>query len=113
MDTFLVYNINPALVISLYPIETISGKLHVPRDQWMSLFGAVEDARLEPEVAVATDGGESLSKGLLRSMAQLSVTKRASLDTVRTGKEEDAASVSEKAAPIMTGDLRERFSRLS
>ena len=96
MDTFLSDNINPALVISLFPAESMSRKLHVSRDQWMSLFGAVEFARLEPEVVTSTESGGISTRGLLRSMAHLGVgaTKKPSLDTLRMAKEEDDASVS-------------------
>ena len=96
MDTFLTDHINPALVISLFPAESMSRKLHVPRDQSMRLFGAVEHARLEPEVITATESGGGATKGLLRSMAQLGAgaSKKPSLDTLRTVKEEDISSVS-------------------
>jgi hypothetical protein len=38
LDLFVELNINPAKVISLYP-ESISGRLSVPRDQWIQMFG--------------------------------------------------------------------------
>jgi len=38
LDLFVKLNINPAKVISLYP-ESISGRLSVPRDQWIQMFG--------------------------------------------------------------------------
>jgi hypothetical protein len=38
LDLFVELNINPAKVISLYP-ETVSGRLSVPREQWIPLFG--------------------------------------------------------------------------
>lgn len=38
LDLFVELNINPAKVISLYP-ETVSGRLSVPREQWIQLFG--------------------------------------------------------------------------
>ncbi|BEI86071.1 hypothetical protein CcaverHIS002_0603580 [Cutaneotrichosporon cavernicola] len=50
LETFTVFNVNPAKVIALYPRTAISGNLAVPREEWMKLFGAVEGARLEPEV---------------------------------------------------------------
>jgi len=105
MDTFLMFNINPALIISLYPAETISGKLHVLRDQWMRLFGGVEDARLEPEVPMVPEGSEGGSKSL-KSMAHLGAARKPSLDTLRTVKDDDAASISstENSAPIMSGE---------
>jgi hypothetical protein len=38
LELFVKLNINPAKVISLYP-ESISGRLSVPRDQWIQMFG--------------------------------------------------------------------------
>ena len=38
LDLFVKLNINPAKVISLYP-ESISGRLSVPREQWIQMFG--------------------------------------------------------------------------
>ena len=38
LELFVKLNINPVKVISLYP-ETISGRLSVPRDQWIQMFG--------------------------------------------------------------------------
>jgi Vam6/Vps39-like protein vacuolar protein sorting-associated protein 39 len=41
LDLFVELNINPTNVISLYP-ETISGRLSVPREQWIQMFGGPE-----------------------------------------------------------------------
>jgi hypothetical protein len=100
IETFLVFNVNPALVISLYPSNTISGKLHTPRDQWMELFGAVQGARLEPE-EVAENGHEQGGRSLLRKVAGLGVGKKASVDTLRTTPDLETASIAsnEKATP--------------
>lgn len=38
LDSFVKLNINPAKVISLYP-ESISGRLSVPREHWIQMFG--------------------------------------------------------------------------
>lgn len=38
LELFVKLNINPAKVISLYP-ESISGRLSVPRGQWIKMFG--------------------------------------------------------------------------
>jgi hypothetical protein len=38
LDSFVKLNINPAKVISLYP-ESISGRLSVPRGQWIQMLG--------------------------------------------------------------------------
>lgn len=105
MDTFLVFNVNPALVISLFPADTISGPLHAPRDDWMKLFGAIEGARLEPPAAPSRSGTGDDAKSMLR-MPHLGLNKKASVDTLK----QDTASINsdgDKLAPIMTGEERE------
>jgi Vam6/Vps39-like protein vacuolar protein sorting-associated protein 39 len=53
LDLFVKVNINPAKVISLYP-EAISGRLSVPRDQWIPMFGG-------PTPEAPQEGGSSSS----------------------------------------------------
>lgn len=116
METFLVFNVNPALVISLYPSQTISGPLHVSRDGWMELFGAVSDARLEPALEASKSGSEE-SKGIMRlPLPLLGLRKKGSADTLRQrhASGDDTASIAsgvegEKAPPTMTGEERERI----
>ncbi|KAJ7800623.1 vacuolar sorting protein 39 domain 1-domain-containing protein [Mycena olivaceomarginata] len=38
LKTFIALDVNPAKVIALYPVE-VSGRLAVPQDAWISLFG--------------------------------------------------------------------------
>jgi phage gp46-like protein len=114
IDTFLTYNINPALVISLYPAEIISGKSHVSRNKWMELFGAVEGARLQPETSqVEKHEDEGFTKALLGKVTGLGLTKKRSTDTLRTGrdsreKEDDtfSAAESDKVAPAIPVEER-------
>lgn len=110
MDTFLVFNVNPALIISLFPADTISGPLHVTRDKWMKLFGAVEGARLAPLSAPSRSGTDDDAKSVLR-IPHLGLRKKESVDTLKqeTGS---IASDSDKPAPPMTGDERLSFSPL-
>lgn len=105
MDTFLVFNVNPALVISLFPADTISGPLHVSRDKWLKLFGAVDGARLEPPSVPSRSGTDDDAKSVLR-IPHLGLRKKESVDTLRqeTGS---VASDTDKPAPPMTGDERE------
>lgn len=100
MEQFLVYNINPALVISLYPAETIAGRLHMPRDQWMELFGAEAGSRLQPEVrrlasAEEAAGGKSVLKSVAAA-AGLGLVKKGSVDSLRTAV---AAGQAGKSSP--------------
>ncbi|WWD16424.1 hypothetical protein CI109_100850 [Kwoniella shandongensis] len=105
METFLIHNVNPALVLSLFPADIISGKLHVPKDGWMELFGAVEGARLEPVTKEEHEGG--VTRSLLKSVTGLRLGKKDSTDTASV-KGDDAASVrsvdGEKAPPTMSGE---------
>jgi hypothetical protein len=121
MEQFLLYNINPALVISLYPAETIAGRLHMPRDQWMELFGAEAGSRLQPEVRKLASAEEAVGgKSVLKSVAAaagLGLVKKGSVDSLRTavaagqtnkagsaqvevvnGQKEEEEIISEKAA---------------
>jgi hypothetical protein len=109
MDTFLTFNVNPALVIAMFPAETISGRLHVPRDRWMELFGAVEGARLEPE-SESPSQADGPAKGLLKSVTNLSLGKKGSTENLRASQaKDDAASVhDEKATPAAMVDDGER-----
>ncbi|KAE8540615.1 hypothetical protein D1P53_002978 [Cryptococcus gattii VGV] len=45
MELFVQHNVNPALVLSLFP-KSISGGLGVGREGWMELFGAPRGAKL-------------------------------------------------------------------
>nr|XP_018264809.1 uncharacterized protein I303_02989 [Kwoniella dejecticola CBS 10117]OBR86967.1 hypothetical protein I303_02989 [Kwoniella dejecticola CBS 10117] len=108
METFLIFNVNPALILSLFPAETISGRLHVPKDQWMELFGAVEGAKLAPHIE--TDKEEGTARGILKSVAGLGgLSKKGSINglremgdnaSIRSGKSVDKNGEQEKV-PIM------------
>ncbi|WVQ65020.1 uncharacterized protein L199_003190 [Kwoniella botswanensis] len=96
METFLTFNVNPALVLSLFPAETISGRLHVPKDRWMELFGAVEGAKLEPNTSPEKE--EGVAKGLLKSVAGLGgLTKKGSVTGLREMANDTASIKSVKS----------------
>ncbi|EIW66424.1 hypothetical protein TREMEDRAFT_70067 [Tremella mesenterica DSM 1558] len=88
MDTFLIFDVNPALVVSLFPAETISGRSHVSREAWMELFGAVSGARLDPE----SSASDNPTKGLLKSMTHLSIGKKNSFDSIKAADNLTATS---------------------
>lgn len=132
MEQFLIHNIHPSLVISLYPAETIAGRLHVPQDQWMELFGADAGSRLQPEVrqlaaADEATGGKSVLKSVA-AVAGLGLVKKGSVESLRTaviagqagksgsaqvevvpGQKDEAESLNEKTekAPPMNDHQRE------
>lgn len=61
LDLFVELNINPAKVISLYP-EAVSGRLSVPRDQWIPLFGG-PTARVRKEAPSSSASSNSSEHG--------------------------------------------------
>lgn len=91
LEAFVVHNVHPAKVVALYPPETISGTLAVPRDQWMTLFGAVEGARLEP--LLSEDSGP---KTLSPPLVVPTLARKKSTETI-------VSSLSSGAAPAPTG----------
>jgi hypothetical protein len=116
----MIFNINPALVLSLYPAATISGRSHVPRDQWLEAFGAVPGARLAPVTAKAgpVTGEEGLTRGLLKTVSAVAgLSKKPSMDSVRTSAgakddKKDSGSVNEKT-PLFNDEESESSLRLS
>jgi Vam6/Vps39-like protein vacuolar protein sorting-associated protein 39 len=57
LDLFVELNINPAKVISLYP-ETISGRLSVPREQWIEMFGGPASKPARETVSSSSSSSE-------------------------------------------------------
>ncbi|KAI0690617.1 hypothetical protein BC835DRAFT_1363553 [Cytidiella melzeri] len=53
MSLFLELNINPAKVVALYP-ESVSGRLSVPEDDWIRLFGGPAP-EVKSEISTITD----------------------------------------------------------
>lgn len=60
LDLFVELNINPAKVISLYP-EAVSGRLSVPREQWIQLFGG-PTARVRKEASSSSSASSNSSE---------------------------------------------------
>ncbi|KAI0749541.1 vacuolar sorting protein 39 domain 1-domain-containing protein [Daedaleopsis nitida] len=58
INAFIELDINPAKVVALYP-ESISGRLAVPQDEWVPLFGGPRPPKVEqaptPPTASSTD----------------------------------------------------------
>jgi hypothetical protein len=57
LDLFVALNINPAKVISLYP-ESISGRLSVPRDQWIPMFGGPTPKAMREDVSSSSSSSQ-------------------------------------------------------
>ncbi|KAI0714450.1 hypothetical protein C8T65DRAFT_644360 [Cerioporus squamosus] len=105
INAFIELDINPAKVVALYP-ESISGRLSVPRDEWIPLFGGPKAPKAEPSSvsphASSTDvsgttaeqeGGPKTStpQGSIRNV--LLKTGLESLVSTATAKDDDAASM--------------------
>jgi hypothetical protein len=74
IEEFISLDIAPAKVVSLYPTETISGRLHVNQDGWVEMFGGPVDGRLGVQTIEQDEGKKekSLSTvGVLRNIAHL------------------------------------------
>jgi len=102
LDSFVKLNINPAKVISLYS-ESISGRLSVPRSQWIQMLGGPtpkttrEDAS-SPSSSSSEHGGgveEPASSGqiVISTIAKVSKLKNP-LDVVRPSGVKDAETAS-------------------
>ena len=118
IDTFLELDINPAKVVALYP-EAISGRLSVPEDRWIPLFGGPEpppdpaknivdspnetEPEPEPEAPkdkVLADISDKMS--VLSASGSLRGRWKTSLGALMVGvapvvKEDDAASIKSSA----------------
>ncbi|KAI0749549.1 vacuolar sorting protein 39 domain 2-domain-containing protein [Daedaleopsis nitida] len=73
INAFIELDINPAKVVALYP-ESISGRLAVPQDEWIPLFGGPRPPKVEqpptPPTASSTDltGDPTEQEGTPRSI---------------------------------------------
>ncbi|KAH9998803.1 hypothetical protein BJV74DRAFT_883060 [Russula compacta] len=106
LDSFVKLNINPAKVVSLYP-ESISGRLSVPRDQWIQMFGGPTPAA--PREAVSSSSSSSSEHGgdveeptlsgqiVASTVAKMSKLK-SPLDAIRPSgfKDSETASITSK-----------------
>jgi hypothetical protein len=106
LESFVNLNINPAKVISLYP-ESISGRLSVPRDQWIPMFGGPTPKPMREDISSSSSsssehGGdveEPILSGQTVASTVAKVTKlRNALDAMRPSgpKDPDTASITSK-----------------
>ncbi|TFY63425.1 hypothetical protein EVG20_g6316 [Dentipellis fragilis] len=61
IDTFTELNINPAKVVALYP-ESIAGRLSVPQERWVPLFGGPAP-KIAKETSTPSEHGDSSQEG--------------------------------------------------
>lgn len=65
IDVFTELDLNPAKVIALYP-DSVSGRLVVPSNKWISLFGGPQRVSPLPEQEGDTSDSESSEKGEIK-----------------------------------------------
>lgn len=70
IDTFLELDINPAKIVALYP-EAVSGRLSVPEERWIPLFGGPPPPPLVSEPATIDDESAHHSEESASAIAEL------------------------------------------
>lgn len=95
-------DITPAKIVALFPADQISGRLHVPRDEWVSLFGGPPGGRLVPAPVEDDDAQPKEKKdarGVLGHIPHLGLGRRPSSDTLA-----DKASLRESVRTVGGGE---------
>ncbi|KAJ9116996.1 hypothetical protein QFC22_004654 [Naganishia vaughanmartiniae] len=86
-NEFMALDVTPAKVVALFPADQISGRLHVPQEEWVEVFGGPKGGRLVP----LPDESETISKdkqdgaekrGVLGHITHLGLKKKLSMDTL-------------------------------
>jgi len=106
MDTFIELDLNPAKVVALYP-EIVAGRLAVPSERWIPLFGGPKPARVESVSSSAsgtdeqdqvkeTESGESSSIEPGRGVLGMGV---GSVKPLTESKEDPPNPKSKRGAP--------------
>ncbi|KAH7884496.1 hypothetical protein F5I97DRAFT_2037539 [Phlebopus sp. FC_14] len=71
IDTFIELNLNPAKVVALYP-EHISGRLSVPQDGWIQLFGGPTNPSPKQEDAMSINSSDTSKEASKEKMIERS-----------------------------------------
>ncbi|EGN98719.1 hypothetical protein SERLA73DRAFT_168336 [Serpula lacrymans var. lacrymans S7.3] len=109
INTFLELDLNPAKVVALYP-ESVSGRLSVPRDSWIPLYGGPatqpEDTTSTSSSDTSKEGKDPIREKLVRNALERSPspvgsvrqrTKTSFAALLPSGpKDDDAASISSR-----------------
>lgn len=62
INTFLELDLNPAKVVALYP-ERVAGRLSVPQDEWIPLFGGPANPTPKPEDSTSANSSDTSKEG--------------------------------------------------
>lgn len=101
-NEFIKLDITPAKIVALFPADQISGRLHVPQDEWVPLFGGPVGGRLVPAPLEdeETHGRDKKDgKGVLSHMTHLGLGRKPSIDTLA-----DKASLRESVRTVGADD---------
>lgn len=96
LDEFIALDINPAQVVALYPESTLSGSLHEPYDNWITLFGGPEGGRMLP-TAEAEKTKEKEHGSVLKSLAHLGLGNKTGSSNASDLKSDTSSIRSERA----------------
>ena len=114
IDTFIDLDFNPAKVVALYP-EAVSGRLAVPREKWIPLYGGPVPEDDDNKSVASTDtkekaGHEKSAADWLDAVAEAGSALKSRLQKSALGmlvagssglKDDDTASVvSKRKAPL-------------
>ncbi|KAH9926823.1 hypothetical protein B0H21DRAFT_138019 [Amylocystis lapponica] len=114
INTFLDLDINPAKVVALYP-ESLAGRLSVPQDEWIHLFGGTakpppasppgEDVKGERQDASTSAGTPPRAPSPIRAVP------RTVLDNVITAttNDDDSASIAPSVSGRARGKRKDNF----
>jgi hypothetical protein len=120
LDSFVKLNINPAKIISLYP-ESISGRLSIPRERWIQMFGGPTTKATRGDVSSSSSsssehGGDVEEPGpsgqaVTSNVAKVSRPKNSLDATPSPGlKESETASIISKKGKQRKGPSVHRYS---
>ena len=127
INAFLELDINPAKVVALYP-ESIAGRLSVPQDEWMPLFGGPQPSKPEPPATPKASAEDASKSPGLESVPRSadsppraptpSGSIRGALRTgleglVSAARDDDAASIRSVRRPPKPGMSLRRIARLA
>lgn len=110
INIFLELDTNPAKVVALYP-EVVSGRMCVPSDEWIPLFGGKKKQALRKSASVDSQSPSVAATGAEGSTAEVatqeggvvsaeSTTASSSDDTASASTTEATATVVEVTASI-------------
>ncbi|KAJ9113908.1 hypothetical protein QFC19_000102 [Naganishia cerealis] len=114
-NEFMALDVTPAKVVALFPADQISGRLHVPQDEWVEAFGGPKGGRLVP-APIGGDNIDSVSRdkqdrmergGVLGHITHLGMKKKPSLDTLADKASQRDDSIHTAAGDDDTGSSNE------